>query len=235
MGLFDFLTAEGRFKNHVRRVANRDAQPEDREASVRWLSKDGSAKALVALLSRFDINITSHLKDVAERDFTYQVLLNHRADLAEPLRHWLRQCKQFPRPLKLLEETEGEQAAIAMVFELLAVEAQRSALYPEKKRDLLVWLAERRHPGAFDAALPFLADFDENVRYAAIEVMLHQQDERARLPLLQALARPEEDSNRVRHQICEAAHQRRWSVADVDLTGRLPAGFAVEDGRILPA
>jgi hypothetical protein len=42
MGLFDLFTHEGRLKRHALRVANRDAQPEDREASWRWLAEDAS-------------------------------------------------------------------------------------------------------------------------------------------------------------------------------------------------
>ena len=41
MGLFDFLTREGRFKRHVRRMSDRDAPPEDREASAQLLFEDG--------------------------------------------------------------------------------------------------------------------------------------------------------------------------------------------------
>ena len=38
MGLFDFfLSDEKKIAKHQRRLTNRDSQPEDREASARWL------------------------------------------------------------------------------------------------------------------------------------------------------------------------------------------------------
>lgn len=233
MSLLDYFTYEGRLKRHARRAANRDLQAEDREASIQWLSKDGSPKAIVALLSRFDVNLSSQLKDMAEKEQLLQILLHHKDVLSEPLRHWLAQCKQLAFPMRLLENTEGSAAAIQMAFDLLDAEAKKSAFHPEKKHSLLVWLAERKHAGALRCSVQFLEDFDENVRYAAAEVAIYQETDDAREPLLAALARPAEDSNRVRHRICEAFRARRWMIGDVDLRGRLPGGFAVQEGRIV--
>jgi HEAT repeat protein len=232
MGLFDYFTQEGKLKRHAARVTNRDAQPEDREASVRWLSDDGSPKALVALLGRFDMNLTQGLKDKSERDWVYQLLLGKGAALREPLDHHLKACKQFHLPLRLLEEIAGADAATAKALELLDAERSRSAFYPEKKKNLLVWLAERTHPTAIAQVTEFLSDFDEEVRYAAIEVMAKQGSDDARAPLLEALLRPGEDSGRVRHRICELFKARGWSVAGVDLGRALAPGFSVVDDRI---
>ena len=44
MAFYDFLfgSGAGALKKHTRRIADRDAQPEDREASARWLYDNGS-------------------------------------------------------------------------------------------------------------------------------------------------------------------------------------------------
>ena len=47
-------------------MSDRDAQPEDRENSARFLAEDGSAKALMGLLTRFDMTITGQSKDRTE-------------------------------------------------------------------------------------------------------------------------------------------------------------------------
>ncbi len=64
MGFFDlFMSDEKKIKKHHRRLTNRDAQDEDREASAHWLADNGTPEALLALLSRFDMALDHQLKD----------------------------------------------------------------------------------------------------------------------------------------------------------------------------
>jgi hypothetical protein len=233
MGLLDYFTTEGKIKRHASRVANRDSQPEDRDASIRWLSDEGSPKAIVGLLGRFEMTFSQGLKDAAEKEWVFQLLLAKGDDLEEPLRHHLRSCKQFHPPLRLLEQLRGADAATAAAFELLDGERNRSTFYPEKKKNLLVWLAERKHPEAVQRGTDFLGDFDEEVRYAALELIANQGTDSGAAPLLAALTRPGEDSNRLKHRICEVFAQRGWSVAGADLSGKLPIAFAVQDDHIV--
>lgn len=233
MGLFDWFTQEGKLTRHARRVSNRDSQPEDRDASVQWLVKDASPKAIYALLTRFDMNLTQQLKDATEKEYVFQQLVHLGEPAVGPLQEWLRQCKQFALPLRLLAQLQGEAAAIDAALGLLKAELSRSAFHPEKKKGLLVWLSEKRGPALAEAAAPFLADFDEEVRYAAAEVIANQaDDDTSRQAMLGAMARPEEDSNRVRHRICEVAVQRGWPVEGFDLATRLPTGYTLVSGRI---
>ena len=68
MGLFDFmLSPEKKIAKHVRRLTNRDAQPEDREGSAAWLAQHGTPQAILGLLSRFDMQLEHHLKDRSEQ------------------------------------------------------------------------------------------------------------------------------------------------------------------------
>lgn len=234
MGLLDFFLSEDKkIQKHQRRLTNRDVQVEDREASAQWLADNGSGKSLVALLSRFDMNLENQLKDRAEKDFVYGLLVQKGEAVVKPLTVHLKRCRQFALPIRLLAELQGDEAAIEQVFGLLEHEREKDDFKPEKKTHLLVWLAERRHPGVLEAARPFLADFDEGVRCSAAEAMIAQGDEAARAPLLDALANPEEDSNRLRVRIADVFAQRRWSTGDVDVSSALPDGYVARDGRIV--
>jgi hypothetical protein len=135
-------------------------------------------------------------------------------------------------PLRLYEELTDRERTTQRVYELLAAERARDDFKPDKKKRLLVWLAEQRHTGATAAAAPFLADFDEGVRYSALEV-LAAQDDNAREPLLDALLRPDEESNRVRVRIADVFANRRWAVDPALVAGRLPSGYSVRDNRIV--
>jgi HEAT repeat protein len=233
MGIFDWFTKDGKHKRHMRRMADRDAQPEDREASAHWLAAEGSDRSIYALLTRFDVNLTQQLKDASEKELVLSLLTGIGQPVIGPLRQYLRACKQFALPLRLLAQLAGSDEAVQLAFELLEQEREKSTFQPEKKKGLLVWLAERKHPDAITHASSFLLDFDEDVRYAAVEVCLFQGTTDAREPLLAALARPEEDSSRIRHRIAEAFRARSWSVDGQDVGARLPRGFAVQADRIV--
>lgn len=237
MGMFDFmLSPEKKIAKHVRRLTNRDSQPEDREASAAWLANQGTPQAILGMLSRFDMSLDHQLKDHGEKDQLSRMIAELGEPAIQPTQVWLKRCKSVARPLALLEHLVSEEAAIQAAFEILDIEREQGNDFkPRKKNSVLIWLAERRHEQAIERVAPFLDDFDEGVRYAAIEVLAAQKSEDAVLPLVAVLLNPEEDSNRLRVRICEVFSQRRWSLGEAaaDLTGSLPDGFAVSDGRIV--
>ncbi|MFT4626211.1 MAG: hypothetical protein ACI8PZ_004887 [Myxococcota bacterium] len=236
--MFDwFLSKEKRIAKHQRRITDRDAQAEDREASARWLADDGGPKGLRALLTRFDMNLTHQLNDKDEKEFVYALLASKGPALLKPLRVHLRKCKQFALPIRLLTEVEDDEAAILFVYDLLQIELDKEDLNnPNKKRNMLVWLTERRHDDAIAKATPFLDDFDEGVRHAAMEVVIAQGDTAGRGLLEARMVHPEEDSNRLRTRLAEVFAQRGWTVDDADAVAAvLPPGFRVKNDRIVRA
>jgi hypothetical protein len=235
MGLFDYFTKEGKFKRHVHRMRDRDAPPEDRDASAQWLVDDGSPRAIVGLLGRFEMNLSQQMKDRAEKEWVFQMLVNMGQKVIEPTEHHLRRNKQFSYPLRLLEEVAGLDVAANMAFELLLAQAARNTFEPELKRALLLWMAEKRHAGIVAHAAPFLTDFDDEVRYAAAEAIVAQESDEAREPLLGALLNRSEDSIRLKHRVCEVFKARQWSVANAELAGLLPPAFTIQNERIVSA
>ncbi len=236
--MFDwFLSTEKRIAKNQRRLTNRDSQPEDRETSARWLLENGGQKGLRALLTRFDMNLTHQLNDKDEKEFVYGLLASKGSEVSKPLRVHLKKCRQVALPVRLLEEIEGEEAAISMVYEILDLEYKKDDLNnPDKKKNMLVWLTERRHEGAIEAVKPFIDDFDEGVRHAAMEVVIAQGEGEAAALLEARMVHPEEDSNRLRVRLAQVFVNRRWSLADPEaVSAVLPSGFTVSGGRIVPA
>jgi hypothetical protein len=235
--MFDvFLKTDKRIQKQQRRITNRDAQPEDREAAARWLVEQGSGKALVALLSRFEMNLEHQINDKEEKEFVFALLASVGDPLFKPIRVHLKRCRQFALPIRLFQELKGLEATIEMVFELLQREFDKDDFKPDKKTNMLVWLTEHRHERAIEEVEKFLTDFDEVVRCSAVEVILAQEDAAGSLPLERALLRPDEDSNRLRVRLSEVFAQRRWPLnAPDEVAKALSDGFAVRDGRVVPA
>lgn len=235
MGLFDmFLSEEKKIRKNQRRVTNRDLQAEDREIAAHWLSDNGSPKALLSLMTRFEMKLEHQMNDRDEREFVYDLLVRHGDAIERPLRRHMKKALRIAMPLKLWMQVKGEEAAIELVYEMLQDELDRDDFKPQKKIDLLVWLTDRPHSKAIEQVTPFLKDFDEGVRYAAAEVILAQNDDSGR-PLLEApLVDPQEESNRLKVRLCEAFISRRWTLEQPDqVLPNLPDSHTITDGRIV--
>ena len=119
MGLFDFFTGgrEGQLKRHAKRIKNLNAQAEDRQVSAHWLAEEGSDDAVRALLGRFEVNYEQRMKDTQEKDLVYDLLRSMGSDrVAVPVREWVRKNQSFARPLQLLQELEGREAAVDVLL-----------------------------------------------------------------------------------------------------------------------
>ncbi|NOY27309.1 MAG: hypothetical protein GXP62_15685 [Oligoflexia bacterium] len=242
MGLLDFIFGgdDAQFKRHARRMVNLNAQGEDRDASAIWLADNGSPEAISALLNRFTIKYEQGMKDAAEKETIYRILVDIGPSVVDPVRDWARVNQQFAQPIRLIEHFEGPEAAVSLLLEMLAVE--KDPFKPEKKRQILIHLADFRDHRIIEGAQRCVTDFDEGVRYAAGGAILAQEPDVETTPILQTvlrkiLADPEEDSNRLKVLIAEAFHQRRWALGDATaaVAEYPPHGWVVSGDRLVPA
>jgi hypothetical protein len=231
MGLFDwFLSEDKQIQRHVRRLTNRDAQAEDRDASARWLAQKATPQAIIGLLQRYDLNLEHQMKDSGEKDVVYGLLRDLGDKVLEPAKAWLLSGRQIAMPLKLVADVAGKEKAIEYAFAILEHERKKDDFKPDKKKAVFVWLTDQRHPGIVDAVSPFFEDFDEGVRYSAAETLIAQGDV-SRAALLTQLAAGKEESNRVVVRICSAFAQRGWPIEGAAVA--VPSGFKLADGRIV--
>lgn len=235
MGLFDFfMNDEQKINKHQRTLTDKAQQAEEREASARWLLQKGTPVALLALLSRFEMRLEHQLNDQSEKDMVYAMMVQKGEAAIEPLRAHLKRARQMAIPLRLLSELRGTDEAVDAAIELLGLEHKKDDFKPEKKMQILVWLAEGRHTRAAPAAQPFLQDFDEGVRYAAAEVLIAAGDEGARRALERSLADPKEESTRLRRRVADVFASRSWKLEDpAALEAHCPTGFAVRGDRLV--
>ena len=236
MGLFDFITggSEGQLKRHTKRAKNLNAQAEDREASLHWLAEDGSEQAILGLLGRFNVTYEHQMKDLNEKQLVYDLLEGLGEKICDPVKVWARTAPQFARPLQLVQKFQGDAETVSFLLEILS--GENDPFKPEKKRQILIRLAEYTDERIFAAVEPCLRDFDEGIRYAAVEAVLAQPDEAVRGSLAACIADDKEESNRLRVRIAEAFHQRGWVLGEhSDAVAAFPPhGWTVEDGKLFP-
>jgi len=238
MGWFDWLTGgeESQVKRHAKRVRNLNAQGEDRQASAHWLAENGTDEAILGLLGRYTINYEQRMKDEEEKSLVTELLRGLGAEkIGPPIRQWVRKNEAFARPLQLVEELEGKSAAVDLLLDMLGREVD--PFKTEKKRQILIRLSSYVDPRVMERVSPCLEDFDEGVRYAAAEVLLAQDRESVRGDLARALARRDEESNRLRVRLAEAFHKRGWPLGEHAgaVRERPPVGWTVQGDRVVPA
>ncbi|MFH1463302.1 MAG: hypothetical protein ABIO70_02845 [Pseudomonadota bacterium] len=239
MGFLDLIFGGGgsQLDRQCKRVQNINAQPEDREAAALFLAGDGGEQAIYGLLGRFDVRIENAMKDANEKAFVFDLLVELGPPVLEPAILYVKRCKNLANPLRLIETLGGREPLLLTVLEMLDEEAVREDFKPDRKRHLLVKLADYRDERVTPSAVRFLADFDEGVRYAAAQAVIHQETDAGREELLVALANPEEESNRVRVRIGETFAGRRWPLGEhaAALAENPPQGFQVRNGLLIPA
>jgi HEAT repeat protein len=237
MGLFNFFSGgpDGQLKRHSKRAMNLNAQAEDREASLHWLAQDGSEQAILGLLGRYSVTYEHQMKDLNEKELVFELLETLGDQVCAPIKIWARSAPKFARPLQLVDKFEGEAATVTLLIEMLALE--NDPFKPEKKRQILIKLAEYTDERIVPAIEPCLRDFDEGIRYATVEAVLSQPDESVLGHLASSISDEKEESNRLRVRIAEAFHQRNWSLGEcaAAVEERPPHGWVVTGEKLNPA
>lgn len=238
MGFFDFFLGgdEKQIQRHAKRAKSPNAQAEERELSMQWLAENGTEEAVYGILGRFTLTYEQRMKDTAEKELAHRLLLGlGKEKVGNPVRQWVRKNESFAVPLQIIDTLEGPAAAVDVLLDLLGREVD--PFKPEKKRQVLIKLADFLDERIVQRVPACLEDFDEGVRYAAIETLLAQESDAVRADLARALARRDEESNRVRVRIAEAFNRRGWTLGDLaaGVSERPPVGWRVEGERVVPA
>lgn len=239
MGLLDWFkggSGESKIKKYSKKLRNKDTPLEERESIALWLAEEGSEEAILGLLGRFEMTYEHGMKDAAEKEQVSNLVLGLGQNAVGPLETFLRSANSFSRPLNLFEKLTDADRTQTMVLELLDAEYKKSGLKPQKKRDLLVKLADFKGPAVVTCATKFLDDFDEGCRYNAVEVLIAQDEtEQTRASLIGRLPSETEESNRIRHRIAEVAAARSWDLGEhaAAVEANPPMNFAVTAGRLV--
>jgi hypothetical protein len=203
LGLF---SKERALKRAMAKVVNKLAHPEERFAAMEKLGQDGSAEALYGLCKRFSFEYEKTIQDHQEKDWVVKTLANRGEVALEPLQRYMREARSLGFPLKVLGEIATVETGFAVVDELLAGEPPGYTRDPKRRMDIIEFLAEweaASNAQVTKRVIPYVADFDENVRFKAIDAIGLKPDPSAAEPLLEALFNPEEESARIKQRIAE--------------------------------
>jgi hypothetical protein len=210
--VFGLFSKEKALQKTIERATNKLAQQPDRWAALEKLKEDGSEEALLGLCRRFGVTSQKGVEDEQEKNWVVDILVAKGAEALVAVQRYMKGAEQLAFPLKVLERIADKATVLATFDALLAGEPPGYARFPDRRIDLLRWLAEWK-PASADEVItrlvPYLVDFDENVRFTAIDGLAHHDPTQLAAPLTAALIRPEEESGRIRRTIIEVFEQKR--------------------------
>lgn len=221
MGLFDLLSKEGRAKSALKRsltkVLAKHAQSADRFAAMAKLREIGTDEALYGLAKRFSYVYDKTIEDEQEKEWVCDSLVGAGERAIGPVTRYAIEGDTLSYALRVLEKITTPAQMYKIVDDLMEREEPGYTRTPTKKLQLLAWLGEWRGGKPADNArrvVPYLADFDEGVRFAAAEALSHpgSRDEASRDALIAAILRPEEESRRIKMRCAEVLAEAGWPV-----------------------
>lgn len=238
--VFGLFSKEKSLQRTIERATKKLAQQADRWAALEKLREDGSEEALHGMCKRWSITSNNHVEDQQEKAWVVEVLTAKGPVALAPLRRYMKSAQQLSYALDVLGAIGDKAQVLAAVDEILADEKPGYTRDPERRLDLIRWLGEWKAGGAEVAPrlVPYLKDFDQNVRVAAAEGIADQDIAVTGGPLVEAFLRPEEESGRFRRRIAEILAKHRHPLGDradavaTHLVGPV-SGFAVAGGVLV--
>jgi HEAT repeat protein len=238
--VFGLFSKEKSLQKTIEKATNKLAQQPDRWAALEKLNEDGSDDAIFGLCKRWSVTSHKGVEDEQEKQWVVDTLVSKGAAVLAPLTRYMKSADQLQFPLKVLERVADHDKALAVVDEILASEKPGYARFPERRIDVLKWFTAWKgatHDEVLTRLVPYVVDFDENVRFTAIEGLARVEPEKIVNPLVDALIRPEEESGRIRRTVVEVLERtkaplgtRMTDVANA-LNGQLDS-FRVDNGVV---
>ena len=203
---FGLFSKERALQRTIEKATNKLAQQPDRWGALERLRDDGTDEALFGLCKRFGVTSMKGVEDEQEKSWVVDVLVAKGPVALAPLVRYMKSAEQLSFPLRVLERIADHDKIVKVVDDIFASEPPGYVRTPERRIDLIKWFCE--YKGASDAEVlqrvtPYLPDFDENVRFTAIDSLASRDPKLIAPPLVDALLRADEESGRIRRTIVE--------------------------------
>jgi len=240
--VFGLFSKERALQKTVDKATNKLAQQVDRWGALEKLKEDGTEEALLGLCKRFGITSMKGVEDEQEKNWVVDTLVAVGPAALAPLRRYMKNAEQLAFPLKVLERIADKPKALVVIDELFASEPPGYVRMPERRIDLIRWLSDWRAATDDDVIprlIPYVTDFDENSRFAAIDGIANRDPARIAAPLIAAVIRPEEESWRIKRQILDVLVKTQAPLGDQAaavagaIAGPIEGDFKVDGGKVV--
>lgn len=218
-----------------RRITNMYGHTEDRKYALSQLRDLGPELAPKRLIERFTCHCENGTVDADEKAYTKQLLLDLGDPCIEPLKQFLRNNdKDFSWPFRTLSDLVSREELARFVAELLNTIGPSYVRDTERKEQLMLTVKSFSEPEIDDAALPYLHDDNETIRFVTADTVIAHGREAGIRALSRRLA--DETSQRTLALIANAFRDNGWRV-DADCIEKasenLPKEYRINDKGVV--
>ena len=238
--VFGLFSKDRALQRTIDKATSKLAQHQDRWAAMEKLRDNGTDDALHALCKRFSFHYDKTSEDEQEKAWVVDALVAKGEMALGPLRRYMAQSTTIAHPLMVLERIANKAKALEVVDELLANEEPGYTRDPEKRQQIIDWLGEwaaATDDEVAERVIPYLADFDENVRFATVQTLSNRPSQMGHPALVAALVRADEDSKRLRIRIAEVLAEQEAPLGEhkaavSELLGDTLSGFQMKHDKL---
>lgn len=212
--VFGLFSKEKALKKTIDRATNTVSQSSDRWSAMERLREDGSDEALFALCRRFSFTYDKTIEDQQEKDWTVSSLVSLGEAALGPLRRYMKSASNLGYPLQILGQVASEKRVLEVIDELLEDEEPGYVRDPKRRIDIIEWLGgwTATPRDVVKRVIPYVEDYDENVRFKSIETISLKPDAAAAETVCRAMVREEEESKRFQVRCAELLAEQGWSI-----------------------
>jgi hypothetical protein len=239
--VFGLFSKDRALKRAVEVATGIHRQSADRYAAMEKLKDDGSDESLFGLCRRFSVTANKSIEDQQEKQWVVDALASKGAGALPALRRYMTGAGALGYPLLVLGRVADPAGVLEVIDEILAREEPGYTRDPKRKMDVIEFLGEWGSASAEQVCArvaPYLEDFDEGVRFKAVETISQKPHPLAADPLVNALIRPEEESKRLRLRIAEVLAAEGFDLGArmgevAALLGDVLAGYRIEKDKLV--
>jgi hypothetical protein len=233
--VFGLFSKKNALKKTIDRATNTVSQSSDRWSAMEKLRDDGSDEALFALCRRFSFSYDKNIVDQQEKDWAVSSLVSLGEASLGPLRRYMKSASNLGYPLQILGQVGTQKRVLEVIDELLEDEEPGYVRDPKRRIDIIEWLGGwiATPTEVVKRVLPYVEDYDENVRFKSIEAISLKPEASAAETVCRAMVREEEESKRFQVRCAELLAEQGWTVkshkAEVqNLMGNILSNFSLK-------
>lgn len=245
MGFKDFFTSlaggfssrpSDKLSKNIARLTNQNVQHEDRLRAAEILSEIDTEESILGLLKRYDMSLEKGYMDQDEKVFVRDLVVSKSKRAVPAIKIFFKQSDNVNWPERILSHIlNDDKEVISILLEIIESERDSGDMKAQKRAKLLSLLVKYEDERIPDLVTSFLKDFDETVRFTAIEVLDTQGVDTKKDILINLMIGEEEESIRVKRRILESFVRHAWSVSErkEEIQNWLPEGFILRNDRIV--
>jgi hypothetical protein len=222
---------------NLKTIKNPKAIKDDRALAIDFFCNFKDPKiAIPALLQRFEYSLDHGINDSREKESTLKGIVSFGDKGKEIIEEHILSTLKIAWPLKIYEQLASEKELLDLLLSCLdysEVDFDHNKL--DKNYDILCRLRDFKITGEAQKVTHFLKQHDERLRFAAIELLLGQEDDDITKDLEKFIFDTSSENIRIRQAIIEKfiKENRKISNKKAVKFGPLTGGYILaEDYRI---